>query len=904
MKPTLCCIEPSLALRQVIVQLAQETGWQIVACADLAAAQSAIGQTIPDLITTAAVLPGGDFEQVVAWLRASPQTETLPVVMLAAQSDSALVTRAIEAGVTEIFQKDDLTAFQAYLETFSRTDTDKTKVGGKHALVLDDDHAVGQYIGAILGDMGLRVSLFQDKPDALAAALTTAFDIVITDLVLGEGKSGNSFIRLLRHSDGKSAVAPIIAISGFADDARRIEALRSGANLYLDKPVIEAELRFQAARLLQSTAVPNSYDAAENAMLCGAELFGLSEREQLICGLVGVGYTDKDIARQLGISYWTVRTHLGRIFRKCRVANRVELGNVLRRNIGADNRGLSEAHAAVMDWLSLAAHVMDTLQYGLVVTDEDHVILRVNPAFTRITGYTADEAIGLTPQITHSGQHRSSFYHAMHADLTHKGYWSGEIWNRHKNGQLYLAWLDIRRLPAGMPLGARFVGVLADITERFLENERIRHDAQHDVLTGLANRSLFREQALREIARTQRHGGMFACLFIDLDRFKPINDTQGHECGDRVLQEVARRLTGVIRNNDILARFGGDEFVALAPDLANQPAALALGRKVLAVFDAPIVIDGTAHAVGASVGISLFPADADNIEALVAAADAAMYRAKAEGGQRVCFHEPALERASDDRRALEQQLRQALDCGEFELWFQPRYALADQRIVGAEALLRWMRPGNGPVSPQEFMPIAENSGLIVSLGDWVLREACRVLQQIHARGHGDFSMAINVSPQQIARSDFAATVAATLSASGVGAEHLQLEIAATSLRDPQRASGAMQRLTQTGVTMTLDNFGDEQASLASLKQFPFDTVKVDRKFVSDIHTDRYRNSFARAILELANGLDMKMAAGGVENSEQAACLKDIGCHHVQGFLFGKPMPENELLALLIAKGQQ
>lgn len=424
MKPRMCCIEPSGALRLLLIEIAQKAGWEIDACKSLEEAQEVFGATGSrlDLVVTTATLPSGGFSDVIACLRSRAETETTPIVLLTSDTDSTHAEKALENGITEVFFKDNLDTLQIYLASFF--DDQAHNLSGKRVLILDDDHAVSEYLRAVLIELDLAVDLFHATDEALGEALVTAYDLVITDLVLDRNQSGVNFIRLLRQSGGKSAAAPVIAISGYDDDARRLEALRAGVGAFLAKPIVPAELCFQVRRLLQRAPVDSS---------TAAKLGGRSHQHP-VAGLP---------ADQI----------------------------------------ISDAQAAVMDWLLLAAHVMNEIRQGVMVTNEHGVILQVNPAFTQITGFTSEDALGKTPAILRSGRHPPAFYRNMFETLATKGAWSGEIWNRGKAGNIFVEWLDIRRLPPGMPMGAYYVGVIANISlqQKQIEHLRNRLDAGIDL---------------------------------------------------------------------------------------------------------------------------------------------------------------------------------------------------------------------------------------------------------------------------------------------------------------------------------------------------------------------------------------------------------------------------------------
>jgi len=890
------CVEPSPSLRALLSSCLTRRGWDVSVCESLDAVVAALSGNTFELVVTAASLPVGDYADVVRQVRGRVEMAGVPVILLTADGAKEAAQAALESGVTEVFAKSDLGVFEAYLDSLG-DEVGLAKVPGGRALVLDDEDSMARYLSEILSGLGMVVDRACSVDDALLRTLSTNYDLVLVDIVLGSGQSGNQFVRSLRQSPGQARHTPVIAISGYQDSARRLDALRSGANVYLSKPVSEAEVSFHAQKLLAREPVLSP--AEQIAETGSGRVFDLSKRESAICGLVVTGLSDKKVAERLGISYWTVRSHMASIFRKCGVVNRVELVNLLRNSSAP--QALEEAHpeAGEVDWLALSSHVLDGFQYGVMVTDRNQRILHVNQAFTRITGYAAEEIVGQTPRVLHSGKHDSGFYHSMFKTLEKAGVWQGEIWNRHKDGRLFLEWLEIRTLGKGAPQGAHYVAVISDVTEHRLEVERIRHSALHDSLTGLANRGLLLDQGEKEIARAKRFGGSVGVVFIDLDRFKTVNDTLGHEVGDQLLRELGRRIQAKFRENDTLARFGGDEFVAVMPDFNGREAALALAQKVLQVVSEPITLKGLEYRIGASIGISVYPGDGQSVAELIARADNAMYRAKEAGGNLVRFYDREMDDSVGHLLAVENRLYEALRLGEFVLHFQPKVDFGTLAINGAEALLRWYHPERGLVSPAEFIPVAERSSLIIDLGNWILREACRSLKHIQEAGYPDFSMAINVSPLQVVRHDFVSEVADALATSGIPPQSLQLEITeAVFIKDPERALEILNRLVALGVTLALDDFGTGYSSLGYLKSLPFDTIKVDREFIRNVHDDRYNGSLAAATIHMANGLDMKVVAEGVENWEQFAHLEKLGCHVAQGFMFGRPMVESELLGVL------
>lgn len=899
----LCHIDPSASMRALVSRLALGSGWESSSHADLPEAIVEIRARLPDLIITASALPSARLAEIVAALRADSGLAAIPVVLFTDSTRRKTVAPALELGVAEVFFKEDSGALQKYLKDIS-PHPPGIGLAKRRALVLDDDRTTGIFLRAALQQSGIETEVHGTIESAQSALRAGQHDIVIADIVLGDGPSGNSFIREVRQWGGMFTKMPIVAISGFLDSARRIESLRAGATLCLAKPIAGMELILVLENLLSiaSQSLPGAPCVA-----CApgvADLPELTEREHLICRMAVKGVPDKEMARQLGISYWTVRTYMGRIFRKVGVANRVELAS---RCLAPEMEPVmvEAAPEPCPDWMSLSAHVVDNLHHGVVITDATQRILWVNLAFTHITGFAAAEAIGQTPRILKSGKQDTMFYREMLGQLAEEGHWTGEIWNRHKEGRLFLEWLEIRSLPPGAPDNACYVGLISDITERRLEAERIRHSALHDALTGLANRILLRDRADQEIARSRREKKPLAVAFIDLDRFKPINDTLGHDAGDAILREVAVRLRAQFRANDTLARYGGDEFVAILPDVGNRENALSAAAKILCAFDAPFQLNGNDFRLGASVGISLYPEDGSSFDELIVCSDRAMYRAKESGGSRIRAFERDMNALAEDSLLIENRLFQALKRGEFVLCFQPKVDTETRRVVGAEALVRWIDPERGVVPPNEFIPLAERTGLILPIGSWILRESCRVLRRIHDAGFKHFSIAVNVSPLQVSGCDFVTEIETVLAETGVTASGVQLEITESIfIRDPKGTTDVLNQLVKTGISLALDDFGTGYSSLGYLKILPFDTIKVDRQFIANIHADRYNAAIMQATIQLAGGLDMSVVAEGVESEKELSFLRSIGCSVAQGYLFARPMNESDLMVMLATDAGQ
>lgn len=545
--------------------------------------------------------------------------------------------------------------------------------------------------------------------------------------------------------------------------------------------------------------------------------------------------------------------------------------------------------------LLLAEKVFDNSPEAIMITDHDNHIVSVNHAFTEITGFAPDEVVGKDPRILASGRHDKSFHREMWQALQRTGHWSGEIWDRKKSGDLYPKWMTVNAVTDNISGElTHYVAMFADITERKRAEERIHFLAHHDALTELPNRFSLEIRLEQALIDARRHSWRVGVLFIDLDRFKIINDTLGHHVGDQLLIEVARRFSGVVRESDMVARLGGDEFVIVLPDLESPDDASHVALKIISSLLNPLVIDGNNLHTSPSIGISIYPEDGLNIDTLMKNADTAMYHAKALGRNNYQFFSEELNKGASERLSLEVHLRQALSRQEFLLHYQPQFSADGTQVTGVEALLRWNLPGEGMIPPDRFINIAEETGLIVAIGHWVLLEACRQLSRWLDDGLPQIRMAVNLSARQLTNMELTHTVAEALGSTGIPPHLLELEITESAVMDkPEEAIKVLHALKRMGVTLAIDDFGTGHSSLAYLKLFPIDHLKIDRSFVCDIERDPNDAAIAVSTIALAHSLGLKVIAEGVETREQLELLRDKGCDEVQGFYFSRPLPADE-----------
>ena len=552
-------------------------------------------------------------------------------------------------------------------------------------------------------------------------------------------------------------------------------------------------------------------------------------------------------------------------------------------------------------------------QEGMFITDARRVILRVNRAFTRITGYVPEEAVGQTPKLLNSGRHPPEFFTAMTDSIQSSGGWQGEIWNRRKNGEIYPEWMTITTVNDAQGQIVNFVATLTDITFRKQAEDEIKHLAFYDPLTHLPNRRLMADRLRHALAVADRHGRHGALMLLDLDNFKSLNDTLGHDAGDQLLVEVASRLEACVRDGDTVARLGGDEFVVILEGLdENHKAAMqaeSVAVKILAKLSQPYQVEVTEgvdssqvrvsreHQCTSSIGIAMFDNREAAAEELLKRADTAMYEAKAAGRDTLRFFDHGMQAVLSARATLGSELRHAIAEEQFLVFFQPQVDAAGQ-ATGAEALVRWQHPQRGMVSPAEFIPVAEETGLILPIGFWVLHQSCRQLAEWgRVPEFAHLTLAVNISARQFSMPNLVDEVVSLIEATGAPADHLKLELTESLLlKNADDVITKMNELRRHGVRFSLDDFGTGYSSLSYLKALPLDQLKIDQSFVRDVLTDSNDAAIARTIVALADALGLAVIAEGVETDAQRAFLGEVGCRHYQGYLFSRPVPVSEFEA--------
>ena len=543
--------------------------------------------------------------------------------------------------------------------------------------------------------------------------------------------------------------------------------------------------------------------------------------------------------------------------------------------------------------LRLAAQVFESTMEGIVITDARNQVVSVNPAFCAMTGFESEEVLG---------QHRNIIWgDALEAvPVSHDGSngWRGESFLRRKNGERFPVWMSITDVLGLAKEVSHRVIVFAEITALKQTEARLHFLANHDPLTGLPNRLMFNERLQQALANAQRTGDQVGVLFVDLDRFKNVNDTLGHTIGDRLLQQVAGRIGACVRGTDTVARLGGDEFALILTNVQHDEDAQIVAQKILDALRPAFQVDAHEIYITASIGIACCPPSGEVAEMLLQRADVAMYSAKSLGKDTFQLYMPEMDAVAYERMVLENNLRRALERNEFLLYFQPQVSMEDHRIIGVEALLRWQHPELGLVSPIEFIPLLEETGLILPVGDWVLTEACRQAK-LWLDGGSPVRVAVNLSVRQFTQTDLAAKVERILNHTGLPAELLELELTESIfMENIDQNVHTLRRMKELGVSIAIDDFGTGASSLTYLKHFPIDTLKICQSFVLNVPTNSEDAAIASAVIGLAQNMSMVSVAEGVETTEQLAFLRERRCDHIQGFLFSKPMPAEELSQVL------
>lgn len=544
----------------------------------------------------------------------------------------------------------------------------------------------------------------------------------------------------------------------------------------------------------------------------------------------------------------------------------------------------------------LLVDVYENMFYAMSVTDARNNILLINPAFTKLTGFYEDDVIGKNPSILSSGIHERTFYKEMWRNLNEKGFWRGEIWNKRKDGELFLEEITIKAIRNENGKIQNYVSIFIDITQRKKLEERLKFQAYHDDLTKLPNRKYFYYELNKMIQETSGTGKLCAVIFLDLDHFKDINDTLGHSFGDDLLIAAANRLKERLQNKGVVTRYGGDEFAIILYNLQNKFECISIMNRIMNSFSKPFTLNEFELFITPSVGISLFPNDGDDGETLVKYADSAMYHAKQEGKNTYKFFQKSYMKKSIERLVLASDLRKAIENDEFLLYYQPKLSCKTEKVNGFEALIRWDHPKHGMISPNLFIPMAEETGMIVHIDQWVLYQACLQIKEWQTQGLKPLKIAVNLSMLQFQQKNLLKVIRSFVKETGIDPSYLEIELTERVIMDdPEMALKNIKKLKSIGVQISMDDFGVHYSSLSYLKLLPLDRLKIDRSFLQDLLTNKDDQTIVKAMIQLAHNLELSVVAEGVETIEQYYFLKSLDCDEVQGFYFDKPLPASKII---------
>ncbi|WP_295436979.1 EAL domain-containing protein [uncultured Thiodictyon sp.] len=811
-------------------------------------------------------------------------------------------------------------------------------------LYVEDEDEIRDELAVYLRRRVARVYTAADGQAGLDAFTNHQPDLVITDIRMPV-MNGLEMAERIRAVNAK---VPIIIMTAFEETSYFQKAIELGVDRYLTKPLnldLLSSALLKCARVIRAEAalreVQQRYrllfalshiaisvtDAADerpglliadgHVVDCNAaflSLLGFADRNEL----TGLLFSDLLMPDTLDRVNQLIRDEL--LVRGFSPESEVELRHkdgravpvivqlILRRDAAgratetwAVMRDVSEPRRAEQA-LRLAARVFESSGEGILISDEENRILSVNPAFSKITGYSQEEVIGQNPRLLKSDWQGPDFYDRLWRSLHTTGHWQGEIWNRRKSGEVYAEWLSITVVRNAQGQVLNYIAIFSDVSEIRAATQHIEFLTHYDPLTRLANRRLLEERVGDLISLAARTQTGLALMFIDLDRFKVINDSLGHAAGDAILETAAQRMHAAVREVDILARLGGDEFVCVLPGIAQADDATIVARRLMLLIDEPMQVAGQSLTVTSSIGISLYPADGSDYETLLKHADAAMYAAKRAGRDNFMFFSQDMNGdigRQMRKMRMENALRGALKAGEFQLHYQPQVAIGSGRIIGLEALLRWNCAELGAVAPGLFIPLAEETGLIIAIGEWVLREACRQNAQWQREGLPAVLVAVNLSAVQFRQKGLPDTVRSALQDSGLAPQWLELELTeSVVMQDAQYAIASLSLLKQIGTSLVIDDFGTGYSSLAYLKRFSIDKLKIDQSFVRDLSGSGDDEKIVTAIIGLAHALGLKVIAEGVETAEQLGFLREQKCDEMQGYLYSRPIPAAAVAELL------
>jgi len=784
-------------------------------------------------------------------------------------------------------------------------------------LVVDDDEAARLMMSATLEKAGFIVFAVADCASARDIFYQQTLDIILLDVLLPDGDGFSLCKEFL--SDAKGKDLPIAMVTGL-DDLESIQlAYETGAIDFITKPVSWGTLPYRIKYILQASraffelslsesktrallsSIPDIIMRIHNDgrildMQVGSYVFDMENWFYFDDG-ESVGRLPPEVFTEIKDSLKRVLDGAGMQlieFQWSQEPERIRFWEA--RFI---QRDLTEALMVVREitqrkkqesQLRLWAKVIAGSNEAILITDADFQIISVNSAYKAIMGYAEDDVLNVDTIAVGVKLHTHSFFRNLVSTLKERGHWQGELMNMRKNGEVFPCWFSISQVNNQEGAAENYIAIFNDITEHKNSREKIEFLASHDSLTKLPNRVLLNDRLDMAITSARRQQEKIGVLFIDLDRFKNVNDSLGHAVGDQLLIEAARRLAETVRSGDTVARLGGDEFVVLIPNVRDEGSLADLTLKLSEAIQEPYTVDGIGLHMTPSIGIAMYPDDGDDTSTLIKNADAAMYLAKEKGRNNFQFYKPALNARTLDRLKLENDFRQALDEAQFELYYQPQIRGEDRKLVGVESLIRWRHPVRGLVSPADFIPLAEETGLIIPMGDWVIAEAARQVAEWQRKGMINFGVSVNISALQFRQNNFLERVQKLLEQAGVSSQWFELELTESMLvNDMQTSIEILRSFQHAGFRIAIDDFGTGFSSLNYLRHLPIDVLKIDQSFVRDMLKDAASLAIVESIIGLAHSLGKATIAEGVETAQESEILYQKGCRIMQGYYFAKPM---------------
>ena len=789
---------------------------------------------------------------------------------------------------------------------------------GALVLIVEDDEAARITTGITLERAGYQVMEAADCAAARARFTERRPDIILLDVLLPDGDGYSLCREFLAQPRGRDL--PIAMVTGLDDINSIHQAYESGATDFITKPVSWGTLPYRIQFILRAKQALTAASVSEGkmrALLAGIpDIILRIDRDGHVIDMQVGAYVNEmeewvvyDPAigegHLPGPVYRILAPQIRRVFAgKGEQLVEFEWSQTLKKPRTWEARViLREQDEVVMvirditlrkqqeAELRLWAKVFEGSNEAILITDAQLNIILVNKTYEKIMGYTEDEVLGVDTTAVGAQLHSHSFFRNLVSILKERGYWQGELINKRKNGEKFPTWYSISQVLNAQGQPENYIAIFSDISERKKSRERIDFLAHHDSLTELPNRALLNDRLEMAINTAKRRGEKVGLLFIDLDRFKNINDSLGHAAGDQILRQTAARLSAAVRTDDTVARLGGDEFVVLLPRVRDERSLAEVAIKLREEMLLPYLLDDMPLHISPSIGIAVFPDDGDTPSTLIKNADAAMYLAKEKGRNNYQFYTPVLNARTLDRLKLEYDLRSALEQGQFELHYQPQIVAGSKTLYGAEALIRWRHPERGLVPPNHFIPLAEEIGLIIPLGAWVIAEAARQVNLWHQAGFTDLVVSVNISALQFHQAGFLAEVQGLLVKAGTKPSSLELELTESMLMsDMEMSIQVLQAFRDLGYRIAIDDFGTGFSCLNYLRRLPANILKIDQSFVRDMQSDTASLAIVTSIIRLAESLGMETIAEGVETAEEYALLASQGCRLMQGYHFSKPLP--------------